>query len=200
MIEASATTSASFIVLIFVLIGICVYFIPSFVAVTRKVTNTGSVFVINLLLGWTLVGWAVALAMAVKTNMTQIEVVTRSADTAASQSKPPAAQPTPTSALSNAPGSKRCSRCDQKLDDNATICSRCGLSMLSNADEAKISSQSDQGIMWCDACDMELDADDKYCRKCGSPAQVLSLNECIECHTAIDAEDKFCRSCGTSLS
>ena len=42
----------------------CAYFAPSFVASHRKVPNTGSVMVVNALLGWTVIGWAVALAMA----------------------------------------------------------------------------------------------------------------------------------------
>jgi hypothetical protein len=45
-----------------------VYFLPTIVAVTRKVTNQGSVAVINFFLGWTLLGWVVALAMACRTS------------------------------------------------------------------------------------------------------------------------------------
>jgi hypothetical protein len=45
-----------------------IYFIPLLVAVTRKVPNVGSVFVINLFLGWTLVGWVVSLAMAARST------------------------------------------------------------------------------------------------------------------------------------
>lgn len=41
-----------------------VYFVPSIVASSRKHHNLGSILVINLLLGWTFVGWVVALAMA----------------------------------------------------------------------------------------------------------------------------------------
>jgi hypothetical protein len=49
-----------------IVIGVVVsmYFIPSIVAAIRRVPNTGSVAVINLFLGWTLIGWVVALAMA----------------------------------------------------------------------------------------------------------------------------------------
>ena len=43
------------------------YFVPTIVAVIRKVPNIGSIVVINLFLGWTLVGWVVALAMAART-------------------------------------------------------------------------------------------------------------------------------------
>jgi hypothetical protein len=44
------------------------YFVPIIVAVIRKVTNQGSVAVINLFLGWTLIGWVVALALACRTS------------------------------------------------------------------------------------------------------------------------------------
>jgi hypothetical protein len=39
-----------------------VYFLPSFAAKGKP--NFGPVFIINLFLGWTLLGWVVALAMA----------------------------------------------------------------------------------------------------------------------------------------
>jgi hypothetical protein len=48
-----------FLILIFV-----AYFLPTFVAAGRHTTNAGGVFVINLFLGWTVLGWIIALAMA----------------------------------------------------------------------------------------------------------------------------------------
>jgi hypothetical protein len=48
--------------------AISAYFLPTIVAVARKVTNQGSVAVINIFLGWSLVGWVVALAMACRTS------------------------------------------------------------------------------------------------------------------------------------
>lgn len=42
------------------------YFVPWFIAVFRKHRNAGSILVIDLFLGWTLIGWVVALAWAVK--------------------------------------------------------------------------------------------------------------------------------------
>lgn len=50
------------------LIVLALYFLPTIVAVARKVTHQGSVVVINLFLGWTFIGWVVALAMACRTN------------------------------------------------------------------------------------------------------------------------------------
>jgi hypothetical protein len=45
---------------------IAVYFGPSFVAWGRGVPNLGSIVVVNAFLGWTLIGWVVALAMAAR--------------------------------------------------------------------------------------------------------------------------------------
>ena len=42
------------------------YFLPSLLAFHRKVPSPGSVIVINLFLGWTFIGWVVALAMAAR--------------------------------------------------------------------------------------------------------------------------------------
>lgn len=44
------------------------YFLPSIIAVARKTRNYGSVVVVNLFLGWTIIGWIIALAMAVKSS------------------------------------------------------------------------------------------------------------------------------------
>ncbi|MBV6635499.1 MAG: superinfection immunity protein [Mameliella sp.] len=44
---------------------IAVYMLPTFVGAARGARNMGAIVVINLLLGWTLLGWVVALAMAV---------------------------------------------------------------------------------------------------------------------------------------
>lgn len=49
------------------IIFIILYFLPAIIGAARKVPNILSVFVINLFLGWTFIGWVVALAMAVRT-------------------------------------------------------------------------------------------------------------------------------------
>ncbi len=48
------------------LILLVLYFVPSFVALERRVPNVGSIIVINVFLGWTVIGWVVALAMAAR--------------------------------------------------------------------------------------------------------------------------------------
>ena len=47
-----------------ILAAIGAYFTPLVVALARKVPNRGSVVVVNVLAGWTVIGWIVALAMA----------------------------------------------------------------------------------------------------------------------------------------
>ena len=51
--------------LILIIIGFALYFLPSLIAGSRDAANTSSVIVVNLFLGWTFLGWVVALAMAV---------------------------------------------------------------------------------------------------------------------------------------
>jgi hypothetical protein len=46
----------------------CCYWIPTIVAAVRRVPNVGSVAVINFFLGWTIIGWVVALAMAARST------------------------------------------------------------------------------------------------------------------------------------
>ena len=52
---------------VWVVIGIgvtLVYFVPAIVAMSAKHHNTTAIFVLNLFLGWTLIGWASALVWA----------------------------------------------------------------------------------------------------------------------------------------
>ncbi len=48
-----------------VIIGLIIYFIPSIVAFNKKKKNASKVLVLNFFLGWTFIGWVIALIMAV---------------------------------------------------------------------------------------------------------------------------------------
>lgn len=61
--NGSAAVGGVFLLLIFV-VGAAFYFLPLIVALIRKMPNVGSIAVINFFLGWTFVGWIVAMAMA----------------------------------------------------------------------------------------------------------------------------------------
>jgi tryptophan-rich sensory protein len=51
--------------LIGLLILLVLYFLPFVVAIFRHHRNKGAIFILNLFLGWTLVGWVVAVMWAV---------------------------------------------------------------------------------------------------------------------------------------
>jgi len=54
------------IILLIVLFGI--YFIPTGVAVCRKAKRLAGIVVLNILLGWTLIGWVGSLVWAISDN------------------------------------------------------------------------------------------------------------------------------------
>ena len=57
--------------LIFAVLGLCLYFLPSFIACSRKHLNREAVLVANLLLGWTGLGWVICLIWAVMRTQTK---------------------------------------------------------------------------------------------------------------------------------
>jgi len=59
-IDHSHTTIGAIVVLL--LLGL--YALPSIIAVQRHAAIEGTVIIINLALGWTVIGWVVAMAMA----------------------------------------------------------------------------------------------------------------------------------------
>lgn len=58
--------------LLVVLIVLFVYFLPIIIASSRKHSNGGAIFVVNLFLGWTFLGWVWALAWAHTDNVKKV--------------------------------------------------------------------------------------------------------------------------------
>lgn len=58
-----------------VAVSAALYLLPLLVGWGRRVPDLGAVAVVNILLGWTLVGWVVALAMALRSAATAGTVV-----------------------------------------------------------------------------------------------------------------------------
>jgi len=48
--------------------GFVLYFLPSIIALTRSKRDLLGIFLLNFFLGWTFIGWIVALVWAVKTD------------------------------------------------------------------------------------------------------------------------------------
>ena len=60
--------SIGFPELLVMLVVFVPYFLPTIIAVSRKKTNIVGIVLTNVLLGWTVVGWIIALVWAVSTE------------------------------------------------------------------------------------------------------------------------------------
>jgi hypothetical protein len=49
--------------------GFVLYFLPSIIAFARSKRDAGSILILNLLLGWTAIGWVIALVWALKQDV-----------------------------------------------------------------------------------------------------------------------------------
>jgi len=49
---------------VFLLLLLALYFVPAMVAGARGHQNTAAIFMLNLFLGWTMLGWVIALVWA----------------------------------------------------------------------------------------------------------------------------------------
>jgi len=57
------------IVLLGLLLTAALYFLPTIIAVRRKKKNAMAIGVVNFFLGWSVIGWVVALVWAVSTQV-----------------------------------------------------------------------------------------------------------------------------------
>jgi Superinfection immunity protein len=89
----------------FVLLALCfiVYFLPTAIGLKKRSSN--AIFALNLLLGWTLLGWVIALVWALSADPPETIIVARPA-----RKRPP---PILCAACGkySAPGAKFCSAC-----------------------------------------------------------------------------------------
>lgn len=73
------TTSGDILPLLLVggFVATLLYFVPLIVACARSRPNIGGIAIVNLLVGWTVVGWIVALVMACVPNEQRMVVTHR---------------------------------------------------------------------------------------------------------------------------
>jgi Superinfection immunity protein/zinc-ribbon domain len=94
----------------FFLASAAVYFLPTIIGASRHKTNLVGIFLVNFFLGWSVIGWVIALIWAVSTGR---------ADQVQYAAPIPAAQPSgrfcPSCGSVAQPGQPFCAHCGQRI-------------------------------------------------------------------------------------
>jgi hypothetical protein len=106
--ESLGTTISS---LIFLVVMVGLYFVPSIVAHKMKRRQVLPIFVLNLCLGWTILGWVAALVWALI------------------EEKPPVA-PVIAPTVPTPIASGRCPSCGGQISEGARFCAQCGTTLI----------------------------------------------------------------------
>jgi len=93
-------------------VGIVVYFIPNWIASARKHHNANAIFMTNLLLGWTVIGWVASLIWA----LTAVKAEPSKSTERLSESQ---------KNFLDGP-SKQCPFCAENIKKAAKVCRYCG--------------------------------------------------------------------------
>jgi predicted membrane protein len=111
---------------LFLAIAVIVYFIPNWIACARKHHNANAIFVTNLLLGWTALGWVVALIW----SLTAVKI-----DTSKNAEKRSKSKLKPRSSVINSPNDNdldliewKCNKCGESSEGQFSECWQCGAS------------------------------------------------------------------------
>ncbi|MGP6189176.1 MAG: superinfection immunity protein [Vulcanimicrobiaceae bacterium] len=99
------------------------YFAPTLVAMSRKHSSTVAILVLNLLLGWTALGWIVALVWALNVDRKVVDVnVTNAPPPRPVERYYPPIEAAPAAAL---PDERECPHCLSRIPTRATACRFC---------------------------------------------------------------------------
>ncbi len=99
---ATVATGIGGVLILLIVLAVLFYFLPTIIALFRQHHQKGAVLAINLLLGWTLIGWAVSLAMAMSAKRAAPVIVNQIVGGSVPNTAPavlpvgPPAMPTPT--------------------------------------------------------------------------------------------------------
>ena len=63
-----AVVAGAMVVIVVVLFGLALYFLPTLIAAGRRKRNTLAIFALNLFLGWTMLGWVLALVWSLSVD------------------------------------------------------------------------------------------------------------------------------------
>lgn len=137
-------------IVLFLAIAVIVYFIPNWIACARKHHNANAIFVTNLLLGWTALGWVIALVWSLTA------VKNETSENAENRSE-----------------SKQCPFCAELIKVEAIICKHCGKKIPKPKNRpSAINSLNDndlEAIEWkCNKCGEISEGQFSECWQCGA--------------------------------
>ncbi|HEV3306468.1 MAG TPA: superinfection immunity protein [Candidatus Sulfotelmatobacter sp.] len=98
-----------FAVILFSVIGFVFYFVPSFIAWNKR--NSGAIIALNILLGWTFIGWVVALVWSLTADQPTVVLM-----------QTPLQQVLPAAPM-------LCPACGQYSPTASSFCQTCGRSL-----------------------------------------------------------------------
>jgi len=93
----------------FFLASVALYFLPTIIAIARHKTNLLGIVLVNFLLGWSVIGWVIALIWAISTE--RVDLI------------PPAVRPPMPHPAS--PG-RFCTSCGSPWQVGSQFCAQCG--------------------------------------------------------------------------
>lgn len=113
--------------LLFFLVSVAFYFLPAIIAHRRSHREYLKIFLVNLLLGWSLIGWVVALVWALATPK-DTGTYQPAAHAAPTQPMAPSQQMgwSPVAAPAPAAGVRRCAKCGAEIVASPGFCANCG--------------------------------------------------------------------------
>ena len=106
------------IAIVFLGCGLALYFLPTVVAALRRKKNIAPILIVNLFLGWSVIGWVVSLVWALSTEAADVPPVMSAVLVQ------PAVQPTPRHTA--VPTGKLCIHCGKYSQPEARFCASCG--------------------------------------------------------------------------
>jgi hypothetical protein len=108
--------ASAFVLLLLSAFSLFIYFIPTLVAHSNKKQNITAIGMLNFFLGWTLIGWVVALVWAVSKDAVLVQQVAPATPQQAAAPRPLAPP---------APAQKKCPDCAELVLAEAKKCRFC---------------------------------------------------------------------------